>query len=77
MDLQRPQEAEPFLLKAMSLAPQSRDVNVAMAECLRQLNRLDEADRHVRFVKEIDEKLDRMQEEFKKRQEAAQKKKAP
>jgi tetratricopeptide (TPR) repeat protein len=77
MDLQRPQEAEPFLLKAMSLAPQSRDVNVAMAECLRQLNRLDEADRHVRFVKEIDEKLDRMQEEFKKRQEVAQKKKAP
>lgn len=45
IDLKRPQDAEPWLTRAVELAPEQREVNAAMADCLRLMGRFDEAQR--------------------------------
>jgi tetratricopeptide (TPR) repeat protein len=57
MDLNRPEEALRWLAGAQELSPNLRDVNLALADCLRQAGRADEAERYVIKVQEIDERL--------------------
>ncbi len=68
LDLNRPRDAEYFLLAAKSLGrTPRRDVLMAMADCLRQLNRLEEAKAYQDQVKELDAKTDIAAKELKER----------
>ena len=64
MDLNRPADAERWLLQAYSLAPEQREVNLALSDCLRQEGRLDEAKRYQDKVGEIDARLKKMMTEM-------------
>jgi tetratricopeptide (TPR) repeat protein len=59
MDLNRSPEAEHWLRHALSLAPEQRDVHIALADCLRQSGRLDEAKRHQDKAQEIETSLNK------------------
>jgi predicted Zn-dependent protease len=60
MDLNRPGEAEDWLRRALARAPELRDVNLALADCLRQCGRLDEAKQFQDKVREIDARLQKV-----------------
>ncbi len=63
LDLNRPQDAERWLRRALALAPGLREVNLALGDCLRQLGQLDEAKHYQDVVQEIDAKLSKALEE--------------
>lgn len=46
LDLRRPEEAEPFLARALVLAPRNREVHANLADCTRMAGRLDESEQH-------------------------------
>ena len=63
MDLNRPQEAVRWLRDALSLAAGLREVNLALADCLRQSGQLDEAKRFQDAVQAIDARLNKALED--------------
>ncbi len=67
LDLNRPQDAERWLLHAESLSPGQRELNVALGDCMRQFGRLAESDRYQKKVLDLDAKSEKMQEEWKKK----------
>jgi tetratricopeptide (TPR) repeat protein len=66
LDLMRPHEAAPLLRKALAAAPYDRMANVAMADCLRQLNQPDEAKAYDEKAQEIEAKVKHKQSKDKK-----------
>jgi len=63
MDLRKPSEAEPFLRRAMTLSPNFREGCLAMADCLRQLDQVDEAKYFQDKAKTIEDILKKKQDE--------------
>ena len=66
LDLNRHDEAEQFALKAQRLAPNHREPLLLMAECLRRMNRPDQAKLYLDRVQEIDSMGTKGTEETKK-----------
>ncbi|MFO0966384.1 MAG: tetratricopeptide repeat protein [Gemmataceae bacterium] len=66
LDRGRAEEAEPWLRKAEKLAPEQRDVNVALADCLRLAGKLEEAKTYQDKAKEIQDRLEKALEELRK-----------
>jgi tetratricopeptide (TPR) repeat protein len=64
MDLNRSADAERWLVHAFSLAPEQREVNLALADCLRQAGRLDEAKPYQDKAQEIEARLNKKLEEL-------------
>jgi predicted Zn-dependent protease len=63
LDLQRPADAERWFQRALALAPEQREVNLALADCLRQAGRPDDAERYQAKAQEIEARLQiRLQE---------------
>lgn len=67
LELHQPRDAERWLLRALALAPAQRDVNLALADCLRQAGRLDEAKRYQDRAGEIDARLNKVLEELQRK----------
>jgi predicted Zn-dependent protease len=67
LDLNQPTDAEPWLRQALSLAPEQRDVNQALADCLRQVGQLEEAQRYQRRAQEIEAHLQQRLDEMSKK----------
>jgi tetratricopeptide (TPR) repeat protein len=73
MDLNKLPDAERWLLRARELAPDQRDVNVALADCLRQALRFDEADHYQKRAQEIEERLQKTLDAVRKKGKAEKK----
>lgn len=68
MDLNRSADAERWLRHALALAPEQRDTNLAVADCLRQAGRLDEAKRYQDKAQEIEAGLTKKLAELRRTQ---------
>jgi tetratricopeptide (TPR) repeat protein len=66
MDLNQASAAERWLERALDLDAQNRDVNVAMADCLRLLSRIEEAERFQKRAKEIEDRLQKQLDDMRK-----------
>lgn len=60
LDLRRPEDAERDLRQAASLSPEDYQVNYQLAQCLRRLGRVDEAEQFQRKAERIDADQKRM-----------------
>lgn len=67
MDLQKPSEGVRYLRQAQELAPQRRETNLALSDCLRLLNQLEEARQYLDRVGKIDQELEKRLREFENR----------
>jgi Flp pilus assembly protein TadD len=61
---QRPAEAERLLRRAVELAPNDHEVHYQLGVCLQQLDRPEEARRHVERAKQIEDDLVRLEKVF-------------
>jgi len=64
LDMNRPLDAEPLLRRALVLKPEQRDVNQALADCLRQAGKQEEALPYQNRVREIEAALQRRIDEM-------------
>ncbi|MCI0641745.1 MAG: tetratricopeptide repeat protein, partial [Gemmataceae bacterium] len=60
----RPADAESLLRRAVQVAPFDHEVHFELAVCLQQLNRKDEAQRHLERFQEIEEDMKRLEKAF-------------
>lgn len=67
LDLNQPKEAERWLLQALDLEPEQREINVALSDCLRLAGRPVEAQRFADRAQQIEERLTKRVEELRKK----------
>jgi tetratricopeptide (TPR) repeat protein len=77
MDMNKLDDAEKYLRQALAITSLRIEVNRAMADCMRQQHRLEEARQYQEKVDDIDAKIAKAVEEWKKLEEAANAKKQP
>ena len=64
LDLDHPDDAKRWLVRAYELAPDQREVLLALSDCCRRLNFLDDAKRLQDRAREIDERLQKRLDEM-------------